>query len=93
MQPVADVVQVMRPRSGYGQAIPVRAKTMQQGKDNEEQEGKPDTVRGQGLCENGGQDIHKMNLLHEAPRFLYLVAIIAHTVPRSQGDVGQNSVE
>lgn len=65
---------------------------MQQGKDNEEQEGKPDTVRSQGLGENGGQDIHKMNLLYEALRFLYPVVIIAHAVARSQGDVRQNSV-
>ena len=63
---------------------------MQQGKDNEEQEGKPDTVRSQGLGQDGRQTSHRMNLPCEALRFLYPMVIIAHVVARSQDDVGRD---
>ena len=66
VQPVTHSMQVMRSRSGCGQAIPVRAKTMQQGKDNEEQEGKPDTVRSQRLHQDRKRCIHLTDLLYEA---------------------------
>ena len=64
---------------------------MQQGKDNEEQEGKPDTVRSQRLRQDRKRCIHLTDLLYEAPWFLYPVAIIAHEMALSQDDVGRNS--
>jgi hypothetical protein len=64
---------------------------MQEGEDNEEQDGQSDAVKGQWLRQDGGQHSHRMNLLYEALRLLHPVMIIAYVPPLSQGDVSRNA--
>jgi hypothetical protein len=60
---------------------------MQEGKDNEEQDGKPDAVRGQRLGQDGRQTSHRMNLRHGVLWLLHLSSIVPQAMALSQGNV------
>ena len=60
--PAAQFVQVMPCGPRFDQTISCGAEAVQEGKDDEEQDGKPDAVRGQRLGQNGKPRAHKKNL-------------------------------
>jgi hypothetical protein len=60
-EPVADVMQVM-PVQIAGHAVPPGAKAMQEGKGDQEQENKPQVIRGGWLGQNGKRRIHGIDL-------------------------------
>lgn len=62
MQPAPDFVQVMVFMLAPGGATSHGVEAMHRGKDNQEQEGKPNTVRGQRLGQNRKRGIHLTNL-------------------------------
>ena len=62
VQPIADSIRVMLCMVVAGDASPLGADTLHQGKDDEEQEGKPYAVRGKWLGQDGKQFNHVMNL-------------------------------
>jgi hypothetical protein len=62
MRAVARLVQVIPCRPPLGQTISQGAEAMQEGKHDEEQDCKPDAVRGQRLGQNVKPRAHKTNL-------------------------------
>ena len=69
---------------GSSRTIAQGIEAMQERKDDEEQHGKPDAVRGQWLGQGRKQHAHKMNLLYEALWLVHPLAIVPQEMAMGQ---------
>ena len=78
VQPVTDwmgMVRSMRPICHVIHQIP---KASQHGKNQEQQEGRPEIIEGYRRGENSKQHSHIVNLLYEVPKLVLSKGMIAH---------------
>lgn len=62
-QAVAYLVEATADGPRLGERSSQGAEGVQEGQDDEEQDGQPNTIRGQRLSQDGKRDAHQMNLL------------------------------